>query len=203
LAVATWVQNGSLAPSPMNLCCGYYPANSDLLTAWPMVLLHNDALAGLVQVCAAVLGAVSVAGIARSAGPGAGQAAGAGAVFILTPAVLAQAPTSYVDVLLAAWVLAALHGLVRFAATARPSRLVVPALCAGLLAGTKGTGPVWALAVGLSVVGLCWWHLRRGGSPGDSPPWRWAAPSGCASSWGDGGTCAAHETPETRSTPSM
>jgi hypothetical protein len=162
LTVATWVQSGTLAPSAMNLCCAYYPANADLLTAWPMVLTHSDALAGLVQVLAALLGAVSTAGIARTAGLGRAKASAAGAIFVLTPALLAQAPTSYVDVLLAAWVLAALHGLARFAATARPSRLAVPAMSAGLLAGTKGTGPMWAVAVGFLVVGLCWWHVRAG-----------------------------------------
>jgi hypothetical protein len=61
-----------------------------------------------------------------------------------------------------AWVLAALHGLGRFAVTAQPSRLVSAALCTGLLAGTKGTGPVWAVGLGIAVLLLAVWHVRAG-----------------------------------------
>ncbi len=160
LTVFTWVRSESLDVSPMNLCCAYYPANPDVLTAWPVVLLHSDALVGVVQVLAAVLCGVAISGLARTAGLGRARAAAAGALLVLTPALLTQAPTSYVDVTMTAWVLAGLYGTVRWAVTARPSRLAVPALCAGLLAGTKGTGPVWALALCLVVLGLAAWQWR-------------------------------------------
>ena len=68
LTVFTWVRSESLDVSPMNLCCAYYPANPDLLTAWPVVLLHSDALVGVVQVLAAALCGVAVAGLAGASG---------------------------------------------------------------------------------------------------------------------------------------
>jgi hypothetical protein len=160
--VAGWVQSESLAPSQLSLCCAYYPLNAELLTAWAVVLLGNDALTGTVQVLAAVLGAAAVGGIGRTAGLSRGGAAAAGALFVLTPAVLAQAPTAYVDVLLAALVLAALHGLARFTVTARASRLVAPALAAGLLAGTKGTGVFWAAGLVATAAVLAALLVRRG-----------------------------------------
>ena len=93
---------------------------------------------------------------------------------MLTPALLAQAPTSYVDVVMTAWVLAGLHGVGplrghRSTAGHRGDRGV-----RGLLAGTKGTGLVWALALSLSVLVVAAWHWH-GGRP------RWAGralPSG-------------------------
>ena len=160
--VATWVQSGSLIPSPLSLCCAYYPGNAELLSAWPVVVLGSDALVNTVQVAAAVLGGAAVAGIGRTAGLNRRGAAAAGALFILTPTVLAQAPTSYVDVVLTALVLAGLHGVGRFAATARASRLVVPALCAGFLSGIKGIGLLWAAALMLATAVVAVLHVRRG-----------------------------------------
>jgi hypothetical protein len=160
--VASWVQTGSLVRSPLSLCCAHYPGNAELLSAWPMVLLGSETLVNTVQVAAAVLGGVAVAGIGRTAGLSRRGAAAAGALFVLTPAVLAQAPTSYIDVVLASLVLAGLHGIGRFAATARTLRLVVPALCAGFLSGIKGIGLLWAAALVLTAVVIAVVHVRRG-----------------------------------------
>jgi hypothetical protein len=162
LTVFTWVKSGSLDTSPMNLCCAYYPANPDLLTAWPVVLLHSDALVGVVQVLAAVLCGLAVAGLGRTLGLGRAGAAAAGALFVLTPALLAQAPTPYVDVVMTAWVLAGLHGTGRYALTGQRSAVAVTALCAGLLAGTKGTGPIWAVALCVLVLAVAAQHWRTG-----------------------------------------
>ena len=151
---ATWVQQGNVEPSPLSLCCAYYPANAELLFAWPMLLLDGDALVRTVQLGCAVLGALAVAGIARSAGFGITVAAAAAGLFALTPIVLTQAPTNYADLLIASLSLAALHSALRFAITAEPLRLVPAGLAAGLLLGTKGTGVIWAavLVAGVLVI---------------------------------------------------
>ena len=162
LTVFTWVRSESLDTSPMNLCCAYYPANPDLLTAWPVVLLHSDALVGVVQVLAAVLCGLAVGGLGRTLGLSRARAAAAGGLFVLTPAVLAQSPTPYVDVVMTAWVLAALHGIGRYAVSPRLPRLAVTALCAGLLAGTKGTGPIWVVAIFVVVLAVAAGHWRTG-----------------------------------------
>ncbi len=160
--VATWVQGESLDISPLSLCCAYYPLNPELLFAWPVLLHGSDALVGTVQVLATVLAATAVAGLGRSAGVGRAGAAAGASLFVLTPAVLAQAPTPYVDVISAALVLSGLHGLVRFGITGRASGLAVPAACAGLLAGSKGTGLLWAVALVATAGVLSGLHVRRG-----------------------------------------
>ncbi len=113
--VATWVQHGDVAPSPLSLCCAYYPATPELLIAFPVPLQGSDVLVNTVQVPFVLLGAVATAGLARTAGSRRSAAAAAGALFAVTPTVLTQAPTDYVDVLQTALVLAALHSVTRFA----------------------------------------------------------------------------------------
>ena len=150
--VASWLQQGDLSPTPLSLCCAFYPANAELMFTWPVLFAGSDALVGTVQIGFAVLAALAVAGIARSAGLKPWAAAAAGALLVVTPALLAQSPTSYADVIVVACALCAAHALVRFAVTRAPQRLVVAGLAIGLVLGTKGTGIVWATV--LVVAGL-------------------------------------------------
>jgi hypothetical protein len=158
---AAWLQQESVEPTALSLCCAYYPANAELLFTWPMLLLGTDTLVDTVQLGGAVLGALAVAGIARSAGLGDAVAAAAAALFALTPIVLTQAPTNYADLLIASLSLAALHSALRFAVTAEPRRLVPAGLAAGLLLGMKGTGIVWAVVLTAGVLTLVVVALRR------------------------------------------
>jgi hypothetical protein len=162
--VATWLREGDLAPTPLSLCCARYPGNSELLFAWPALLKGDDRLVDAVQVGFAILGALAVAGLARSAGLERATAAAAGALFAVTPIVLAQAPTNYADVIVAACALAGLHALVRFAATGAWQRLAVAGLAAGLVLGIKGTGIVWAVALGLTTVAVAVARRRGAGA---------------------------------------
>jgi hypothetical protein len=161
--VATWIQEGDVSPTPLSLCCAYYPANAELLFTWPVLFAGTDALVDTVQVGFAVLGALAVAGIARSAGLPAGATTAAAGLFAVTPAVLTQAPTNFADVMVAACALAALHSLTRFAATGAPQRLLVAGLATGLVLGTKGTGIIWAATlVGIAgILGLLSWRSGR------------------------------------------
>ncbi|HVE69470.1 MAG TPA: hypothetical protein VNB64_12905 [Solirubrobacteraceae bacterium] len=159
--VASWVRSESIEPTALSLCCAYYPANSELVFAWPVLFLGSDGLVDTVQFGFVALAAVSVAGIARSAGLARPAAAAAAGLFVATPVVLLQAPTNFADVMIAAWALAALHSLTRLAATGAAQRLLVAGLAAGLLLGTKGTGIVWAAALALAAVGVGLWGVRR------------------------------------------
>jgi hypothetical protein len=145
--MASWIRDSSVDPTPLSICCAYYPANAELVFSWPVLFLGTDTIVDTVQVGFAVLGGLATAGIARSAGLPRAGAAAAGALFAVTPAVLTQAPTNYADVMVAACVLAALHSLIRFAATGMPERLAVAGLAAGIVLGIKGTGIVWATAL--------------------------------------------------------
>ncbi|MFL5912979.1 MAG: hypothetical protein ACJ768_20730 [Gaiellaceae bacterium] len=148
-AVANWVQTGKLGPNPYAACCARYPANAEVLFAWPTVLLGRDTLADVVQVAAAVLGALAVAGLARLVGVSAPGALTAAGLFVLTPIVLTQANTDYNDIVVGALFLTALYFTARLALTAaRPdlSFALLSGLAAGLVLGTKTNGLVLAAA---------------------------------------------------------
>jgi hypothetical protein len=153
---ASWVQSGHLAPVDLSLCCSRYPMTPELSFAWPMALAGNDSAVSLVQVPFVLLLATATAGLVRSAGARHSDALAGAALVATTPIVLVQAPTGFVDVILAAWAVAGLHWLVRAAATGAVRPLVLTSVTAGLLLGSKGIGLVWGLALvaGASVVVL-------------------------------------------------
>jgi hypothetical protein len=163
-----WVQAQSLDPVTLSLCCAYYPGNSELLFAWPMLFEDSDAAVGLVQIPFVMLGALAVAGIVRSAGLPTQASIAAAALFAVTPVVLAQAPTQYADVITASCALAALHALIRFAATGAWPRLVVAGLAAGLLLGMKGTAIIWAVMLTIAALAIAIALARRGRLSGRS-----------------------------------
>ena len=138
--VATWLREAGIVPPDLSLCCAYYPATSELLFAWPVLLQGSDAIVDLVQLPFAALGGLAVAGIARTAGLPRPAAAAAAALYVLTPAVLAQAPTDYADMIVAGCVLAALDQLARYAGTGGAGAAGRRRLATGLVLGIKGTG---------------------------------------------------------------
>lgn len=159
---ATWVQRGNVAPTPLSLCCAYYAATPELLIVVPALLQGSDSLVGAVQIPFVILGAAATAGIARAVGLSRSASAAAGALFAVTPAVLAQAPTNYVDVMLAAWVLAALHAVTRYAQTGEARQLLLAGMAAGLVFGTKGIGLIWAVMLFVTAAGAAIVAVRRG-----------------------------------------
>jgi len=153
-AVASWVQSGRIGPNPYAPCCARYPANAEVLFAWPTVLLGRDTLVDAVQIVTAFLGALAVVGLARTAGASRAGAVTAGSLFLLIPIVLTQSNTDYNDLTIAAAFLAALHFSARFAVERRLVYAGLAGVSAGLAFGAKttGIGVAVAVAVGILVV---------------------------------------------------
>jgi 4-amino-4-deoxy-L-arabinose transferase-like glycosyltransferase len=151
---AEWIQRGELVTNPLSLCCAHYPLNTELTFVWPGLLLGNDTFVDGVQIGFAVLGAVAVAGIARIAGVSRSAAAAAGAIYFLTPVILAQSSTNYNDVAFTGMFLCAVYFVLRYAISgiARPAYLALAGLAAGFALGSKGTGVLYAAVLLLVVV---------------------------------------------------
>lgn len=164
VATAHWLQQGSLATSPLNVCCAHYPLNTELVFAWPAVLIGDDTLVDAVQIGFAIVGAAAVAGIARIAGVSPGGAAAAGAIFFLTPVILAQSATNYNDIAFTAMFLCAVFLVLRYTTGGRKKStgLVLAAVAAGFALGAKGTGLEYT-AVLLLVVAVALVLRLRGG----------------------------------------
>jgi hypothetical protein len=170
VAVAQFVQSGSLGPSGLNPYADSYPRTGELLAAWPAVFSRSDALVPVAQVGFAVLGALATVGIARTVGVGGAGAWVAGTLYFLTPVVLAQASTAYVDVTFAGLQAVSLYFLMRALFTASTgasgsraatARLVLAGLALGLALGTKPTALVWT-AVSVVTVAVVRVVQRRG-----------------------------------------
>jgi hypothetical protein len=161
LAAVGWVvQDGRLPGPRTGILASGYPLGGEMLAAWPAVLLHDDVLSRLPQILMAILGGLATTAAARGVGLDRALSSCAGCMFLLTPALLAQMTTAYVDVTVAALSMAAVAFLVRWSVTGRGSGLLaLGGLSAGLAAGTKHTGIIVALVccVGATVVGA-----RRG-----------------------------------------
>lgn len=147
--VAGWLQTGQIGPSHFSIWSTVYPYNAELLFTWPALLLGNDTFVDAVQLPFAVVGAVSVAGIARTVGLSCKGAAAAGCLFLLAPIVLSQTTASYNDLIFAALFLASFHFLLRFLAElhangrGRLAHLFLAGLGGGLALGTKDLGIVY------------------------------------------------------------
>jgi hypothetical protein len=162
--VASWVQSGRIGPNPYAPCCARYPANAEVLFAWPTVLLGRDTLVDAVQIVSALLGSLAVAGLARSAGASRAAALTAASLFLLIPIVLTQANTDYNDLTVAATFLAALHFSARFAAERRLAYAGLAGASAGLAFGTKTTGVGLAVFIALGMAIAAGRALRRSGA---------------------------------------
>jgi hypothetical protein len=144
--VAWWLQEGEITTKSLNVWSSVYPANGELFFTWVAVFLRDDTFLDLVQLVFGLIGVLAVAGIARVAGLGTVAAAAAGATFFLTPVVLAQASSSYVDLIFVSTFLVAAYWVLRaFTAHGGPSlsRFVLGGLAGGLALGSKSTGIVY------------------------------------------------------------
>ena len=141
--VVSWLQAGRIETSPLNVCCAYYPQNGEVIATWPALLGGRQEYVDFVQIAAALVGAAAVAGIARVARLPASGSWIAAALFVLTPVLLAQANTAYVDVTFTAAAVASFYLVLRFLETTGQERwglLGAAGLATGLCVGTKPTG---------------------------------------------------------------
>jgi len=167
VTVDVWLQGNVLGRIPERIWSDGYPANGELVTLWLMAFSRTDALADLTGWLPLFLAGVAVAGIARELGARREWAVVAGAVFVITPAVIAAANTTYVDNLAvtdlsAAWFL----GLRANREAPLPRRLVLLGLMGaamGLGLGTKLSLAIPVAAFGAVVVlSIARSDVRRG-----------------------------------------
>ncbi len=148
------LQDGGLRGLPRDVpYLSTYPRNVELLFVALRACLPDDRLIDTAQIPFGLAGSAAVAAIARELGARRTDAAIAGALWLLVPAVFLQLPTDYIDVATSAYFL-----LAAFFVLLRPTRatLLCGGLAIGLFLGTKPSAPPAAalLAVALSVRGF-------------------------------------------------
>ncbi len=177
--VALWLQYGHIGTAHLHIYSASFPANVELLFTWVALFLKNDVWIGTVQIPLAVLGAGAVAGFARLAGVRRPPAFAAGALFLLSPIVLTQASSNYVDLGVTAFFLTGIYFVLRAFPPAAwgsdadrawsPVYLVLAGCATGLAVGAKPVGPLLGLVTLLSLVIGMLVSRRRFGLGPDRP----------------------------------
>ncbi len=138
--IASWMQTGKIGIVPYALWSNVYPVNAELFYAWLVVFFGHDHYVDGGQALLGLLGAAAVAGIARSVGIGKYPSLAAGLLWLMTPVIVAQLRTNYVDVAFVSLFLVCFYFTIRY--LQKPSAFVaLLAGCAGGLAlGMKSSG---------------------------------------------------------------
>jgi hypothetical protein len=137
-----------------------FPKNIELFFLWNIIFLKSSTIVDLSQLLFAIMGIAVVFSICRKMGIQQELSLCAGLLFFFTPIIILQSTTNYVDVAITVLFLTALNFLLPLGesdhkalhiATHRRYRLVLAGLSAGVLLGSKGSGPLF-LAILTSVV---------------------------------------------------
>lgn len=134
-----------------------YPQVAELLALWTMLLRHDDLLVGLSQFYCAGLGALAVYALARRLGAVPGLSTVAGALWLITPVTLGQAPAVVADLAFASFTLAALAAATAWTRDREAGNLLAWAVAAGLALGSKPTG----VALAALWIAVAAWQARR------------------------------------------
>jgi hypothetical protein len=160
--VAVWMQTGNISTRvPYNGYSNEYPADTELIYTWLALFVHNYSLQSLCQVFYSLAGWLAVAGIGRAVGLRRSLALAAGALYFVTPIVLANSLSAYVDMAFAAMCLILTFFTLRHIYEPRTGHLALAGLAGGLCIGMKSTGVVYvviAIAVLTGSYALRWWR---------------------------------------------
>lgn len=142
-AAAAWLEADKIIITPHSLWANVYPLNTELLFTWNMLFLGNDIIVDLTQLGFALMGAGAVACLGRLVGLKIPGAVVAGSLFFLTPIVLVQAKTAYVDVALASMFLISFYFSYRYAQEPRDVYLFLAGLGSGITLGMKSSAALY------------------------------------------------------------
>jgi len=156
---AVWIQQGHVGHTPQQIWADVYPQGQELLIAWIGTFTGSLRLAWMSGLPFLALGALAVAGLARSAGARRAHAALAGLGFLAIPAVFLQASTTYVDVATTTAVLAAFQLVLALPRAAPRPHLFAAGLALAVATAIKTSN----LLAGALVVAVAGARLRRAG----------------------------------------
>jgi hypothetical protein len=198
VSVVHWMQVGRIEVTPYTFYSNAYPEDTELFYTWLMLFLRSGALVRLGQLIFAMGGVAAVVGIARHCGLSRPSALASGCLFFLTPVMLLEATTDYVDLAFAAMFLICYYFLLRHLRQPSAANLLLMGVAGGIAMGMKSTGVAYVgiavLVLGCGAAYRLWRNVRvprvrargarlpearigsRGRAPAsDQPGWLWRA----------------------------
>ncbi len=138
-----------------------YPLNGELLFLWVVLFTHAIRFVDAPQAVMWLVAFATVFALGRRLSLTARGAFLAAMLFAMMPVALLQAPSNYVDLISAAWLLSAVVALLHYEDTGSLLTLALAGVAVGLVAGTKAsTLPLAALLIAFAAVMI--WRSRRG-----------------------------------------
>ena len=164
LLTANWLQSGNLRPvfgyHPVNYY-GFVPGNGSLWLWWWMAPSHSELFVNLAFFPHCLLLGLAAGGIARQLGARRYWPL-AGFLMLMTPTVARYAASQYVDVFVAAALLAACFFGFLWLREPRAATAALAGLGLGLAAGTKVLGAPYGALFAVTLVALApGWRARR------------------------------------------
>jgi hypothetical protein len=148
------VRTGRITLLPLELRLQFaMPLGGEFLFLWPLIFLHADTWIDGVQFVVALYGAAVLYALARALAVARAAAMFAALLFPLTPVVLAQSGSNYVDVIVAACHLVLLYAAVRFWQQGTLFHLLLAGLAGGFGLSVKYNMVVAVVAVQPLIIG--------------------------------------------------
>jgi hypothetical protein len=135
-----------------------FPKNIELFFLWNTIFLKSDVIVDLSQLLFAVMGVLTIYSIALKLKVGEKYALYSSFLFFFTPIMILQSTTNYVDVAISVLFLISVNFLISSAdgderdAFFRRWPLLLSGISAGILLGSKGSGPLFIAILSLAVL---------------------------------------------------
>ncbi|MBI5050310.1 MAG: hypothetical protein HZC11_05420, partial [Nitrospirae bacterium] len=150
------IQSGAIQENPapflVDLFMNIFPKNIELFFLWNTIFLKSDIITDLSQLLFAVAGVLTVYSIAVKLKIKEKHAVYSSLLFFFTPLIILQSTTNYVDVAVSVLFLIAINFLMYDDLQDDYLPILISGLAAGILVGSKASGPLFIVVLSFSAV---------------------------------------------------
>lgn len=137
-----------------------YPMNSELISLWNIIFLGNDTIVDLTQLPFSIMGVVAIYSLARKLGLRERLSAIAGLMFLVTPIVIIQSKTAYVDITFGVMIITAANFLMGFMKYKSKYYALMVTITSGIVLGTKSSGVAFSILFILLILVIDYWNNK-------------------------------------------
>lgn len=161
------LQNGAILENPSSFMIdtfiNIFPKNMELIFLWNVIFLKSDVVTDLSQLPFALIGVLTTYSIAVKLKIREKCALYSSFLFFFTPIIILQSTTNYIDVAVSVLLLAAINFVLyenndfdreSFIAPGEPDRkipVLMAGITAGILLGSKGSGPLFVIIISIAI----------------------------------------------------
>jgi len=181
-AIYEYIQNQEIFLLPLYYRMHFVlPMNAEFLFMWPLNYFKSTNSIGLIQYTYSLIGMIVIYALARSLSLKRNISYFSSQLFFLTPLVLLQSGSAYIDIITSVFVFLSIYVLIRFKQTENNSYLYLFAISTGLMTGMKYTMFVHSILLFLFFIPLlrkigrkqillfssifficcCYWYIRN------------------------------------------